>query len=452
MSIVESRREMRVLAQRQASMEELNATVESRVVERTKELEASRDQFRELVETTRTIPFEMDKGELRFTYVGPQALTLLGVPPEDWLSAGFLPARSHPAERERCVRALAQVGAEHAEIEWRVRRDDGAWIWVRMIVSAVCCCDSTAAAAKADGEGRLRGVLLDVTERRQLEAELHQAQKLESVGRLAAGVAHEINTPVQFVSDSVHFVRDAFGDLGGLLEKYGDLRATAERGGDATDLVATLQEAEEEADLAYLLENVPKALERSLDGLDRVASIVRSLKEFSHPDQKEMAPVDLNQAIRSTLTIARNEYKYVAELETDLGDLPNVTCLAGEVNQAVLNIVVNAAHAIGDVVKGTDSRGRITVRTRKEGERAVITITDTGGGIPEAIRERIFDPFFTTKEVGKGTGQGLAIARSVIREKHGGELTFETEMGKGTTFIIALPIHGKQAVQEGVAA
>jgi two-component system, NtrC family, sensor kinase len=184
-------------------------------------------------------------------------------------------------------------------------------------------------------------------------------------------------------------------------------------------------------------------VERSLDGLKRVATIVKSMKEFAHPDTAEMITVDLNHAIQSTLVIARNEYKYVADVETSFGALPPVVCYAGEINQAVLNIVVNAAHAIEDVVKGTQKRGSISVKTSIEGELVVVAIGDTGGGIPVAIRDRIFDPFFTTKEVGKGTGQGLAIARSVVVEKHGGELSLVSEVGKGTTFYIRLPYRGR---------
>jgi signal transduction histidine kinase len=157
-----------------------------------------------------------------------------------------------------------------------------------------------------------------------------------------------------------------------------------------------------------------------------------------------MSDSDLNRGVQSTLTVARNEYKYVADVETEFGDIPLVMCSVGEINQAILNVVVNAAHAIADAVKGTDRKGRITVRTQLSGDNVVISIADNGGGIPEAVRERIFDPFFTTKEVGKGTGQGLPIARSVVVDKHGGDLTFETEVGKGTTFFIRLPIHGRQ--------
>jgi PAS domain S-box-containing protein len=287
-------------------------------------------------------------------------------------------------------------------------------------------------------------VALDVRERKKLEMALRQAQKLESVGRLAAGIAHEINTPVQFVGDSIHFVRDAMVDLLPLIEKYRALRLSVLDGVPSVEAAQALARAEGDADLDYVLKNVPESIDRAIDGLNRVADIVRAMKEFAHPDQKEMSQSDLNRGIQSTLTVARNEYKYVADVETEFGEIPSVMCSVGEINQAILNVVVNAAHAIEDAVKGTDKKGRITVRTQLSGDDVVISVADNGGGIPEAIRERIFDPFFTTKDVGKGTGQGLPIARSVVVDKHGGEFTFETEVGKGTTFFIRLPIQGRQ--------
>ena len=282
-------------------------------------------------------------------------------------------------------------------------------------------------------------VLVDIRDRKHLEVELRQAQKLEAVGRLAAGVAHEINTPVQFVSDSIHFLKDAVADFHALMASYRAVCSAVIEGGDAAAPAMAARDKEDEIDLAYLVDNVPKAIERTLEGLGRVATIVRSMKEFAHPDTREMSSVDLNQAIQSTLTIARNEYKYVADIETAFGKLPPVTCAIGQINQAILNILVNAAHAIADIVGTSGERGRIVVRTCDDLDRIVISISDTGGGIPESVRERIFDPFFTTKGIGRGTGQGLAIARSAI-EGHGGQLRFETEMGRGTTFIISLPI------------
>jgi signal transduction histidine kinase len=210
-------------------------------------------------------------------------------------------------------------------------------------------------------------------------------------------------------------------------------------GVDATSAAAGALAAEESADLDYVLENVPTALESAIDGLGRIATIVRAMKTFAHPDQQEKSLIDLNQAIESTLTIARNEYKYVADVKMLTGKLPPVLCHPGEVNQVVLNLIVNAAHAIADVVDGTEQKGTITVGTRLVGEQVEISIGDTGSGIPESARQHIFEPFFTTKPVGKGTGQGLALARGVV-DRHGGSLHFETEVGKGTTFFIRLPV------------
>ena len=269
------------------------------------------------------------------------------------------------------------------------------------------------------------GVGFDITERKFAEQRLADGERLESIGRLAAGVAHEINTPIQFLNDSIYFIREAMQDL---------LAHNAK----LTAMLPVPPEADE--DIEDLKVELPPALDRVADGLSRIAEIVRSMKEFSHVDQGEMCQVDLNRAISSTLVIARTEYKYVADVITEFdADLPHVVCHGGQINQVVLNLVVNAAHAIGDVVKGTPDKGIIRVKTCVEGDFAVISISDTGGGIPEAIRQRIFDPFFTTKEVGKGTGQGLSIAHNALKA-HGGQLEFETEMGKGTTFFVRLPL------------
>jgi two-component system NtrC family sensor kinase len=280
----------------------------------------------------------------------------------------------------------------------------------------------------------------DATEARRTQADLLAAQRLASVGTLAAGIAHEINTPVQFVSDSIIFLRSAVGDLFAFLGKLQRLQRAVLEGAPTGAVVAECTAAEEDADLPYIRENVPGAFDRCVDGLGRVATIVRSLKEFAHPSGKEMSAVDLNRAIQSTLTIARNEYKYVAELDVELGEIPSVICHGDEINQVILNILVNAAHAIEEVVRGSDRKGRIWVRTEQQGDSVLISIGDTGGGIPPHVLGRIFDPFFTTKEVGKGTGQGLAIARTIVRENHHGEIAVETTVGEGTTFRVRLPI------------
>lgn len=282
-------------------------------------------------------------------------------------------------------------------------------------------------------------LISEMARRSQVELELRQSQKLESVGRLAAGVAHEINTPVQFVSDSVNFIRDSASGILALVDCQERALQALVAGRNEPELLRAAEEAAEVADLEFVRAELPLALDRTLDGLDRVSVIVRSMKVFSH-QHAVMNEIDLNKAVASTLTIARHEYKYVADIVTDYGEVPPVTCEAGEINQVVLNLLLNAAHAIGDAVKGTKERGCIRVRTWVDGERACVSIADTGGGIPAHIRERIYDPFFTTKAVGRGTGQGLAIARSVIVDKHQGTLDFESEAGRGTTFVLTIPL------------
>jgi signal transduction histidine kinase len=278
-----------------------------------------------------------------------------------------------------------------------------------------------------------------MAELRRTQNELVQAQKLEAVGRLAAGIAHEINTPIQFVSDSVVFVQEAFQQLLSVFPLCAALREAAAQGAIDSQLVRALAEAEEAAGLDYLVTQVPRALERSLEGLARVATIVRAMKEFAHPDDREKSPADINAALASTIAIARNEYKYVAEVETDYGNLPNVACHVGELNQVFLNLIVNAAHAIGEA-RRDGTRGRIRIRTQLEGAVVHVSVADDGTGIPDEVRDRIFDPFFTTKPVGKGTGQGLFIARSVVVEKHCGTLTVESTVGAGTTFHVRIPV------------
>lgn len=288
---------------------------------------------------------------------------------------------------------------------------------------------------------RNRELRKELEDRQRLELELRQAQKLEAVGQLAAGVAHEINTPIQFVGDSAHFLRDAFADLRGLIEAYRALAEAAATGAAGPDMAGELAAQEEELDLEFLTEQIPKAIERTLEGSNRVAEIVRAMKEFAHPRQDEQAAADLNRAILSTLTVASNELKYVADVETDLAPLPPIVCHIGDLNQVVLNLVVNAAHAIADA----DARQRGTIRVStalEEPGSVVIRVSDTGGGIPEEIRGRVFDPFFTTKEVGRGTGQGLAITYALVCEKHGGSVRFDTETGRGTTFEVRLPVAG----------
>jgi len=280
----------------------------------------------------------------------------------------------------------------------------------------------------------------------QLERALSQTRKLESVGRLAAGIAHEISTPTQYVGDNIEFLQIAYDSIVSPMGMFRQILDAAAAGSVAPELLSEANELAKNANLEYLMSQIPRAIEQSLEGVERISSIVQAMKEFSHPGAAEKTLADLNQCIRSTVTVSRNEWKYVADLDTDLdGALPPVCCLPGELNQVFLNLIVNAAHAIGDVVgDGAERKGKIVVSTRRDGDWVEVRIADTGPGIPEEIRERIFDPFFTTKEVGRGTGQGLAIAHNVVVDKHGGTVTFESKTGAGTTFIIRLPIEGNK--------
>ncbi|MFQ5503882.1 MAG: ATP-binding protein [Planctomycetota bacterium] len=317
--------------------------------------------------------------------------------------------------------------------EVRGRRKDGTEFPMQLAVSEI---ESTSGAV-------FMGLVRDLSEQQSLEAQLLQAQKLESIGQLAAGIAHEINTPAQYVGDNVEFLEQSFGELGELLKKYRVLHAAAEAGDVPPELVSEVSEATEAADIEYLEEEIPRALAQSREGIGSVTKIVRAMKDFSHPGSADKRPTDLNRAIDSTVTVARSEWKYVAELTTDFdADLPQVPCLAGKLNQVVLNLVVNAAQALSEgQPDGSSEKGQIRIRTVREGDDwAVIEVSDTGPGMPEEIRSKVFDPFFTTKEVGKGTGQGLAIAHSVVVEQHGGTIEVESEVGQGTTFRIRLPL------------
>jgi signal transduction histidine kinase len=286
-----------------------------------------------------------------------------------------------------------------------------------------------------------------------LNQRLAQAQKLESIGELAAGIAHEINTPIQYVGDNTRFVQDACGDLTTILLCCQTLIATIDSGNNVDKATEALRTSMEDADVSYLIEEIPTAISQTLEGVDRVANIVRAMKEFAHPGASEMTLTDLSHSITNTVMVARNEWKYVADLETQFdANLDPVPCLPGELNQVLLNMIVNAAHAIGDTLGDSPkSKGKITVSTAKKSPFAEIRISDTGSGISPENTERIFTPFFTTKAAGKGTGQGLAIAHSVIVEKHGGTISVESELGKGTTFLIRIPLAIARSQGEGMS-
>lgn len=280
----------------------------------------------------------------------------------------------------------------------------------------------------------------DLLEIKRLGTELRQADKLRAVGQLAAGVAHEINTPIQFVSDSLSFLHDAVNDLTQLVAGGRSLCERVQRGEQALPALLELQRISEEIDATYLFRELPLAVERASDGIARVAQIVLALKDFGRPDHRERTFSDLNRGLQNTLIVAQSQIRQVADVELDLAELPAVPCYPGEINQVFLNLLVNAAHAIAERFPEGSERGLIRVRTWLDEPSVCVEVTDNGRGIAEADRARIFEPFFTTKPVGQGTGQGLAISRSIVIDKHGGVLSFDTEVGLGTRFLMKLPL------------
>ncbi len=363
---------------------------------------------------------------------GRKVATLVGLSLHSLTHHSRLNGAPYPWHDCPIYRAVSE-GADHREDGEVFWREDGTNFPVEYVATPM------------REEGEIIGAVLtfrDISQRRTLEGQLVQAQKLESIGQLAAGIAHEINTPTQFIGDNLRFLKEGFDELKPALAAFEQRVRHATASGDQAPTPGDMSRTPDSDDLAYLLEEVPRAIYQSLEGVERVATIVRSMKEFSHPGSDEMQTVDLNRAIESTLTVCRNEWKYVADVVTDFDpDLPLVTCLPGECNQVFLNLIINASHAIAEAGRNNgDAKGTITVQTRSVPEAVEIRITDTGTGISADHRGKLFDPFFTTKEVGRGTGQGLAIARSVVVEKHGGAIWFESELGHGTTFIVQLPI------------
>ncbi len=337
---------------------------------------------------------------------------------------------SAEAARKRIAEAMEREGTF---FEWQHRRKDGSLFLAEVLLSPFLSKDELV----------VQGVVRDLTERHQVEKErehlqsqLLHAQKLESVGQLAAGIAHEINTPTQFIGTNIDFIEDAVTDLNAFVGQVKEVMATA-----PDSIREKLETALEDADWEFLAEELPLAVTQSREGVQRVTSIVLAMKEFSHPGSREMISHDLNRIISTTVTVARNEWKYVSEVELDLDpELPMIQLLGDEMGQVILNMLVNASHAIAEKLGANPEgeKGRISITTKMVGDQVEMCLSDTGAGMPEKVQARIFDPFYTTKEVGRGTGQGLAIAHDVVA-KHGGEIDVESRLGEGTTFRVILP-------------
>jgi PAS domain S-box-containing protein len=292
-------------------------------------------------------------------------------------------------------------------------------------------------AAQAELEAAYSKLQAEASTRERLENELRLAQRLESIGQLAAGVAHEINTPMQYIGDNVHFLSNAYGNILTYLEA---VTAALEPATDVEQVKRVLAATRKKQRLPFLQEEVPKAIEAAREGVEHVSRIIRAMKSFAHQDQEEKSQHDINRTLQDALTVSQNEYRSVAVVQTDLGQLPSVRCFGGQLGQVFLNLIVNAAQAIEDAQRSV--LGTIHVSTRQVDECVEVRISDDGCGIPEPIRHRVFDQFFTTKQVGRGSGQGLSLARSIIVDAHCGSIAFESQVGVGTTFTVRVPIDG----------
>jgi PAS domain S-box-containing protein len=290
-------------------------------------------------------------------------------------------------------------------------------------------------------------VFQDVTLKQKIETQSALSQKMESIGQMASGIAHEINTPIQYVGDNLRYLNRSFTKMMTAIDIYQQwLKKHIEIAYSPSELDSLIDSTDPRKLQMYINES-PVAINESLAGVERVRKIVWAMREFSHPLLKEKRFSDINHAIETTSTISRNEWKYVAEMELHLDpDLPLVNCQIDEINQAILNMIINSGQAIKEVVeKNPELKGKITISTQKHLSSVQIIISDTGSGIPDSIQDRVFDPFFTTKGMGKGTGQGLYLAHNIIVKKHAGNITLESKPGQGTTFTIELPIDGEGA-------
>ena len=361
----------------------------------------------------------------------PAAERLFGVSQSEILDHPFPGMEEAARVKFDAMLAQARCGEPATAVELSLRRKNGE------------CLLAEVSTAPLMGPDDVLILVQDVTERKRLQQMLHQAQKLESIGQLAAGIAHEINTPMQFIGDNTRFLAEAFHNLRTVLDAWRSPAATG-------SVRVEAEMIEQRVDLAWILEEVPASLAHLQEGIQRVVEIVRAMKDFSHPGGVEASPHDLNRAIKGTLTISRSMWKYVAEVKLDLDpELPNVPVELGGFNQAILNLLVNAAHAIEDaVVRNGSGMGRITVHTRRQGEYAIVEVSDTGCGMTPEVQQNLFQPFFTTKGVGRGTGQGLAILRSEIVDRLGGDITVDSACGVGTTFRLHIPLVRKTGPAE----
>lgn len=428
----ELRNEVETRKRAEDKVAQLNAALELRVQQRTAELEATNQRLEGITNNLFEGVLLVDDGGL-VAFANPSAHRLLrtgDLGMEGLAVDGVFRVRHEGRE-------VAFADSPLAAREGRIVCDHDAQIVTSCgkVVDVACACSPL-----TERTG-LQGTIIsirDIQVQKAAQRDAAQASRLASVGQLAAGIAHEINTPVQYVGDNIQFCGNA---LTKLIPLFGAVEALLRSSASDDDLAAGARQivvAAGDADLEYLREEIPQALQDALDGIRQIARIVLSMKEFAHPGSSGRTMADLNRAIENTLVVSRNSWKHAAVVATDFAaDLPPVPCHLPEINQVLLNLVTNAVDAIE--ASGKPLPGRIVISTRQAGGGILLTVEDSGTGVPETIRERVFDPFFTTKPVGKGTGQGLAISHDIVVSKHHGRLEVNGEGGVGAIFTVWLP-------------
>lgn len=397
-----------------------------------------------LANTPAIIYSSVPSGDFKMTYVSDNVQRVLDYEPEEMVAdPNFWFNHIHPEDVPHIFSSLALVFVEgQRTYEYRFQAKDGRYLWMH---------DKLRLIRDSDGNPvEVVGSLTDITDRKLMEealqkkgneqrslierlqeaqAQLLQSEKMASIGQLAAGIAHEINNPVGFVNSNMGTLRTYVETLFKVIDGYDQVLASMPANPDVSARIAQLKK---QADLDYLKEDVTSLVRESMDGLKRVKDIVQALKDFSHVGATDWQMADLHEGIESTLHIAHNEFKYKATVDRRYGELPLVKCLASQLNQVFMNLIVNAAHAISE-------SGVITIRTGSEGDWVWVEIADNGVGIAPEHMTRIFEPFFTTKEIGKGTGLGLSLSYNIVN-KHGGRIDVSSEVGVGTRFTVHLPV------------
>jgi len=423
--------EIRAIAERQAEIEATTERVEAAVEQRTEELRESELQKTAVFDNALDGIVCTDAfGEI--TDINPAAERIFSVTRDEVMGKPLADLFS-PGHSRKFVESGLNVYSRSGQgdlvnnsVELSVISPSGEQFPIEVSMICVLTKDSPVYTA----------FVRDISQRKRLEENLAHTSKMESLGQLASGVAHEINTPNQYIGDNVRFVDASFGKLAALIDEY---RSAIEGAKLSVEKAEAIAKKEAEADLEFTTKEIPSALSQALEGVERVGSIISAMKVFAHPSVESFSEIDLNKIVESSVTVARNEWKYVADVTMDLDQtLPVIQGNRGELSQVVLNLVINSAQAIEERFKGS-SKGTITITTRCNHDIVVLTIADNGAGIKPEIADKVFDPFFTTKGVGVGTGQGLAIARTVV-DRHSGEIRMKSSIGNGTTFTIKLPM------------